>query len=163
MITIKKLGEERWAEYRELRLEGLKSDSIAFGSAYEEENEMSEEDWKLRMKNALFALSGDRLVGMIVVVNNERIKASHIANIFGVYVRKEYRGQKIGKKLMEAALKTTQKNQNFVKVSLTVNPEQTAAVNLYKSFGFELVGRLKKELKVDNIFYDEVIMEKFLS
>jgi hypothetical protein len=37
LIKITKLPVERWADYRDLRLEALKSDPSAFGSAFEEE------------------------------------------------------------------------------------------------------------------------------
>jgi ribosomal protein S18 acetylase RimI-like enzyme len=43
-----------------------------------------------------------------------------------------------------------------------VNTEQNAAVDLYKQFGFNVVGRLKNELRIDGKFYDELIMEKLL-
>lgn len=41
-----------------------------------------------------------------------------------------------------------------------VNPEQKTAVKLYEKFGFQTVGKLKNELKVEDKFYDEAIMEK---
>ena len=46
MVKVKKLYEKRWKEYRDLRLKALKSDSIAFGSSYEEEAIMTEDEWK---------------------------------------------------------------------------------------------------------------------
>ncbi|HME51088.1 MAG TPA: GNAT family N-acetyltransferase [Candidatus Lokiarchaeia archaeon] len=162
MVEISRIGEERWEEYRELRLAALKSEPIAFGSAFEEEERMSEGDWKQRLKNVLFAVIDDKLIGMIVLVFNSRIKTKHIANIFGVYVENEYRGQGIGKKLMEAVLDAIEENGNIVKINLSVNIQQKAAISLYKECGFETVGILKKELIIDEIFYDELIMEKFL-
>ena len=83
-IVVKKIDADRWMEYRDLRLESLKSDPAAFGSSYEEEKDMTEDEWKRRINNALFALSKDRLIGMIVVVFNDRIKTKHVADIFGV-------------------------------------------------------------------------------
>jgi ribosomal protein S18 acetylase RimI-like enzyme len=160
--VVKKIDANRWIEYRDLRLESLKSDPTAFGSSYEEEKDMTEGEWKRRINNALFALSKDRLVGMIVVVFNDRIKTKHVADIFGVYVNKEYRNRGIGKKLIEGALKIIKRNLNVTKIKLTVNPEQSSAIRLYERFGFESVGRLKNELKVHGRFYDELIMEKLL-
>jgi ribosomal protein S18 acetylase RimI-like enzyme len=162
MIEVKKLPPDRWKEFRELRLEALQNDPLAFGSSYEEEKNLTEDEWKRRIKNTLLALANDTLVGMIVYIIDNKIKTKHIANIFGVYVKKEYRGQGVGKKLIESALKIIQKNSNVSKIKLTVNPEQKAAVKLYETFGFELVGRLKKELKINDKFYDELIMERLL-
>jgi len=99
---------------------------------------------------------------MIVYIIGNKIKTKHIATIFGVYVKKEYRNQSIGKKLIESVLNIIQENKNVSKIKLTVSPEQIAAVKLYEKYGFAVVGRLKKELKVDGKFYDELIMEKLL-
>lgn len=162
MIKVENLPPDRWKEFRELRLEALQNDPLAFGSSYEEEKNLIEDEWKRRIKNTLFALANDKLVGMIVYIIDNKIKTKHIATIFGVYVKKEYRGQGIGKKLIESALVIIQKNVTVSKIKLTVNPEQKAAVKLYETFGFETVGRLKKELKVDDKFYDEFVMERLL-
>ncbi|MFX1453530.1 MAG: GNAT family N-acetyltransferase, partial [Promethearchaeota archaeon] len=66
MIEVKKLSSDRWKNYRDLRLEALKSDPIAFSSSYEEEKIFPEKIWKKRINNALFAILNDKLVGMIV-------------------------------------------------------------------------------------------------
>ncbi len=159
---VKKLSSDRWKDYRDLRLEALKSDPTAFGSSYEEEKSLSEEEWRKRIQNALFAMSNDEPIGMIVFIFGNKIKTKHTANIFGVYVSDNYRGEGVGKKLLESVLLLIQENKDIAKVKLTVNPEQKVAVKLYEKYGFELVGRSKKELKVNDKFYDELIMEKFL-
>jgi len=162
MIKIKKLPSNKWKKYKDLRLGALKKDPTAFGSSYEEELKLSESEWKKRIKNTLFALDGNKAVGMIVYVLNKKQKIRHIANIFGVYVKKEYRSQGIGKKLIESALSQIRKNRNTIKIDLTVNPKQKEAVKLYKKYGFRIVGVLKKDLFVNKKFYDELVMEKFL-
>jgi ribosomal protein S18 acetylase RimI-like enzyme len=132
MIEIRKLPPERWKDFCNLRLEALQSDPLAFASSYEEEKLLKPEEWKKRVDNTLFALSNDTPVGMIVYIFNDKIKVIHIANIYGVYVKKEYRGQGIGKRLVEGALRIIQQNANVTKIHLTVTTEQTAAIALYK-------------------------------
>lgn len=162
MIEVKKLSDDRWKDYQDLRLAALKSDPIAFGSSYEEEIIISEEEWKKRIKNTLFALLNDKPIGMIVYIFDSKLKTKHVANIFGVYVKKEYRGQGIGKKLIESAISLIKKNKNIVKIKLNVNPEQKATVKLYEKYGFKTVGMLKNELYINGKFYDELIMEKLV-
>lgn len=41
MIEIEKLDDGHWEEYRELRLEALKKEPMAFSSSYEEELELT--------------------------------------------------------------------------------------------------------------------------
>jgi ribosomal protein S18 acetylase RimI-like enzyme len=162
MIKISKLPPEEWKKLRDLRLEALQSDPLAFVNSYEEERLLKPEEWKKRVDNTLVAFSKDTAIGMIVYIIDSKIKARHIARLYGVYVRKKDRGQGVGKKLVQGALKGIQQNPNISKIHLTVNAEQTVAVALYKQFGFELTGILKKELQFDGKFYDELILEKYL-
>lgn len=162
MIEIRKLHPERWKDFQDLRLEALQSDPLAFSSSYDEEKLLTTDEWKKRVDNTLFALSNDTPVGMIVYIFNDKIKTNHIANVYGVYVKKEYRGQGIGKQLVEEALKIIQQNAKVSKIHLTVTAEQTAAIALYKKYGFIVVGKLEKELQINGKFYDELVMEKFL-
>jgi ribosomal protein S18 acetylase RimI-like enzyme len=162
MIEVKTISEERWQDYRDLRLEALKKDPLAFGSSWEEETGLSEAVWRRRIKNTFFALDQDKLVGTIVWVQETMIKAKHVANIYGVYVAEEYRGWGVGKKLMDAALAHAKESDGVIKVKLAVNPTQKAAVKLYQSYGFKIAGKVKKELYIDGRFYDELIMEKML-
>ena len=162
MIEVKKLPAKRWKDCRDLRLDALKKDAAAFGSAYEEEKNFSESEWKRRAKNTLFALSDNFPVGMIVYVFNDKIKIRHIANIYGFYVKQSYRNLGAGKRLIETALSFIMKNKNIIKISLNVNPRQKSAVRLYKKFSFKVVGVMKKDLFVNGKFYDELILEKFI-
>ena len=162
MIIIKKLLADRWEDYRDLRLEALKQDPNAFGSSYEEEVILSKDVWEKRIKDVLFALSNNKPIGMIVFIFDKKMKTKHIANIYGVYVKKEYRGLGIGSKLIKSAISKIMKNKTIIKIKLKVNPKQKAAVNLYMKFGFTVAGRLKKELIVNSRFYDDLIMEKII-
>ncbi len=161
-IKIKKLNKNRWKDYRDLRLEALKKEPTAFGSSYDEEKNLSGEEWKKRIKNVLFALSKDKLIGMIVYIRENKIKTKHTANIFGVYVAREYRGYWVGKKLIDSVLVRTRKSKGVLKIKLTVNPKQKAALKLYQNCGFKIVGKMKKELYIGGKFYDELMMEKVL-
>lgn len=161
-VELTRLSEDRWEDYRELRLASLKSEPLAFASSYEDEKDLSEDEWKRRIKNTLFAVLNNRLVGMIVYVGNNKLKTIHVIDIFGVYVSREYRGQGVGKKLIEGVLTEVQKSRGIKKIKLTISPEQKAAVNLYQQYGFKTVGQCKKELYIEGRFYDLLMMEKYL-
>ena len=162
MFVIKKLPVNRWEDYRDLRLEALKKDPTAFESSYEEQRLSKENKWKKGIHNVLFAVSDGTPIGMIVYVFEDKMKTKHIANIYGVYVKKEFRGMGIGRQLIESAISMIKQNKNIIKINLTVNPKQKAALGLYKKFGFRKVALLKKDMYVNGKFYDELIMEKFL-
>lgn len=159
-IKIGRLPEFEWKKYKEIRLNALKNDSIAFGSSYEEEKDREDEVWRTRIKDALFALNSENEpVGLLAFLFNTRVKTKHRADIFSVFVTPEYRGIGIGKKLMNEALRMIKENKKVIKVNLTVNPLQIPAVKLYESFGFKMIGKLSKELFIEGKYYDELLME----
>jgi ribosomal protein S18 acetylase RimI-like enzyme len=162
MITVKKLDEANWQDFRDLRLEALKTEPIAFSSSYEEEQFLPEPAWRERIKNVLFAMSDNKPVGMAANFRDNRIKTNHVCEIWGMYVRKEYRRQGIDKKLLEAVLEEIQNLKGVTKIIIGVNPAQISTEHLYLKYGFCVVGHLKKEIHVNGNFYDELILEKYL-
>ena len=159
-IIISRLSEEEWEKYRDIRLEALKNDSIAFGSSFEEEKEREAAVWRSRIKDALFALNqNNEPVGLLAFLFNNRKKTKHRADIFSVYVKPDYRGKRIGFRLIEETLKLIKENKDIIKVNLTVNPLQLSAIKLYEAFGFKRVGTLSKEIQIGGKYYDEDLME----
>ena len=104
MITIISIPKTRWKEYRDLRLEALKNYPPMFGSLYEDEVKFKEKEWTYRMDSdhseMLFALDDDKLIGTVAYFREPRKTQNHIANIVGMYVKKEYQRKGIGKKLL---------------------------------------------------------------
>jgi len=160
LIRITRLSQDRWRDHRDLRLRALKAVSSAFGSSYEEEVKHPEEVWRSRIANVFFAVADGKPVGMMSLVFNDRIKTRHIAHIYGVYVDRSHRGKGIGRALLERTLSEAGKKRGIIKIQLSVNPALRPAVALYKSAGFEVVGRTRKELRIGNRFYDLLTMEK---
>ncbi|MBT8379854.1 MAG: GNAT family N-acetyltransferase [Ignavibacteria bacterium] len=160
MLQINKLPEEKWDDFKSLRLEALQKDPLAFGSSYTEEIEFTEDIWKNRLQNTLFAIQENKLIGMVSFLVNQKSKLNHTAEIYGVYVKYEFRNKKIGKQLIETAINLIRQNRTIKKIKLVVSAIQESAVNLYIQLGFEIVGTLKNELKVDDNFYDALVMEK---
>ncbi len=161
MIGIRWLGGDDWAAYRDIRLESLKMDPDAFGSAYEEELQFSKKEWSARASKSLAAFSGDHILGILTLALNNRPKHRHVAEIYGVYVRGASRGTGVGSSLMEAAMEMSKKH-GAKKVKVDVNPHQKAALRLYLKYGFKEVGRLRKELMINGRFYDVLMLEKFI-
>lgn len=162
MITITRLPADRWGEYRALRLLALQSDPAAFGSSYEEEKDLPKSEWQDRMKQVLFALDNDELVGMVKVVRESKAKLCHLVNVFSVYVSASYRSKGVGGKLLSAAIDWSIAQKGVRKLRLAVNIENQAARALYEKFGFEIVGQVRDEILVDGKYIDELIMEKYL-
>jgi len=165
-MEIVKLNPEDWKKFRDLRLEALKEDSVAFGSSYEEKAEQSDEEWQQKLKNpknlVIAAFDNSQIIGMVCAYQEKGEKLKHIAYVWGVYLRKDYRGKGIGEKLMEALLDEIAKNKEIEKLNLNVNTSQQSAVKLYEKMGFQIVGTFHKEMKIDGKYFDDYAMEKLL-
>ena len=53
-------------------------------------------------------------------------------------------------------------NKVISRLDLDVSSTQKNAINLYKSFGFKKIGVKHKEIKDKGLYYDQVVMEKFI-
>ncbi|MGB3152557.1 MAG: GNAT family N-acetyltransferase [Maribacter sp.] len=79
---------------------------------------------------------GTQLVG-IAMMANYKVVSGYKGMIEDVVVSEEFRGQRIGKKLMEKLLEQAKKRK-LNDVLLFSGHHRTAAINLYKSLGFKL-------------------------
>ena len=168
-MTITTLRPEEWKVYKSLRLEGLKESPLAFGKTYEEEVAIEDDIWKDRLirtqKGELwhfFAKHEDTCVGMIGGYRDPLKKFNHIVHIVSVYVRPEFRGMGIGKKLFTEFMNAVQKDTTVKKVKLMVVDSQDAAKHMYEAAGFRQVGIQQQELHHEGVYYDEIIMEKII-
>jgi ribosomal protein S18 acetylase RimI-like enzyme len=81
-------------------------------------------------------MQADRPIGTMSAFITEDA-GEKTATIVGVFVAKESRGSGIGGQLLHEVLqKLRQDYGDDLKIKLTVNTEQTAAVHLYEKFGF---------------------------
>ncbi|ADL12165.1 GNAT family N-acetyltransferase [Acetohalobium arabaticum] len=77
----------------------------------------------------------DKPVGLAEVLRD--FEDSELVYLFGLSIRREYRNQGLGSKLLEYILQQL-REEGFDKLELTVAPDNQSAYSLYKSkFGFE--------------------------
>ncbi len=94
---------------------------------------------------------------MIGVNRSPLPKLSHVANIWGMYVRAERRGSGLAARLMETALEAASSAKT---VKLSVVTTNRAAYALYRSFGFTEWVTDTAALCVDGKFHDEFLMRR---
>ena len=82
----------------------------------------------------LLAKRGDHVLGCIAL----RALAPGVAEVKRLFVRPQARGTGVGKALVKAAIATAQR-LGHGEIKLDTLPEMTAAIALYKSFGFVAV------------------------
>ncbi len=162
-VKILYLPVSRWRELREIRLESLAVEPIAFGSDFSEEKDSPKKKYvdRLKEKNSIFAEVDGKLAGFVGLRQGHKKRAKHTAELGPLYVRKEFRRMGLGKKLLDFAFKKAKK-KGVEKVKLWVNTANKPAVAFYKRAGFKKAGLLKKDYKINGKYYDYLVMEKWI-
>lgn len=106
----------------------------------------------------LLAFINNKLVGSAAIDLEDKVE-SHVG-VFGITVAKEYRGDGIGKLLLENILKESKKIKKLKIIKLQVYSPNILAQNLYKKFGFIEYGRLPGGIKYRNKYVDAILMYK---
>jgi putative acetyltransferase len=90
---------------------------------------------------------------------NRRPRLSHVAGL-GMMVLDDWQGQDIRSALVQAALDLADRWLNLLRLELTVYTDNTAAITLYKKFGFEIEGTNRKAAFRDGLFVDTLMMAR---
>ncbi len=158
-VRVRTLGPKDAVAARDLRLEGLRLSPQNFGSSWEEEATQPLAWWESRLGGSalwLGAETGNELAGLAVVSLNQGLKRAHNGEIGAVYVAERFRRRGVAFALMQSAMEYLKSRALFA--TLTVNEQNHEARRLYERSGFVVCGQLERELIVDGVFYDELLM-----
>lgn len=109
----------------------------------------------------LLAFHNDKLIGLGDITMKDKIE-KHVG-LFGLTVTKEYRGEGIGKLLLNLIIENAKKYLPEIKIiQLGVFANNCPAKNLYKKFGFKEFGKLPKGIIHKEKFVDHVYMHREL-
>lgn len=101
-----------------------------------------------------------RVVAVASISVNKSNRVRHSGGM-GIMVGKEYQGKGIGKALMGALLDLSDNWLMLVRVELGVFTDNEKAINLYKSFGFEIEGTKKYSIIRNGKYDDEYLMARY--
>ncbi|MEK9175994.1 MAG: GNAT family N-acetyltransferase, partial [Patescibacteria group bacterium] len=99
-IEIKKLSANDWQIFKELRLQMLKEEPQAFARTYDEVSKRTDEEWKENTENEEAGILAVWLDGKLAGMNGYYYPERSIVEIWGMFIRKQFRGMGLGKKLM---------------------------------------------------------------
>lgn len=175
-ISIVEPSPDDWAALRDLKLKSLEQEPIAFEDVEqgkEKYTARAEEEWREILSGHMsggragevlnmFAKdeSDNKYAGMVSAIIPENSK---VATVQHMYVDKEgYRGQGIGKQLLQALIEKIRSKGNVEKIELQVVATQEAAIGLYISLGFKEVGKVEGGVQRGDEHYEEIEMELIL-
>ncbi|MFK7602885.1 GNAT family N-acetyltransferase [Deinococcus sp. SM5_A1] len=133
------------AVYSEVRLAALRCDPDAFITTAAEFESRTLESISAQLRHqpvfvTFGAFVGSELVGVLSLGREERPRLKHRANIFGVSVAPQARGQGCADALMRAGLAYARTWDGVTSVHLSVTETQTTARRLYERHGFQVWG-----------------------
>jgi len=159
LIKVRRLAADDVADYRELRLEGLKSHPEAFGALWEDESARPAPWWTARLETStVFGgwIDESPLLGVAGFDVNGAAKRRHKGILWGMYVRPQGRGSELAASLVQRVI--AHARTLVEEINLTVVASNAAALRLYGKAGFEQYGLERRALKIGDAYYDEVFM-----
>jgi ribosomal protein S18 acetylase RimI-like enzyme len=167
-MNIRRLHVDDAATFQALRLAALLDAPEAFMASHEEEKDLPLSTVARRLEDlpghAVFgAFDGERLVGMVGVAREARIKMAHKAYVWGMYVSAAARGHGVARQLMAAALALARATEGIAKVTLSVDAANVAAIALYESLGFVVFAREADAVRLGSEQRDDLQMHLRLS
>jgi RimJ/RimL family protein N-acetyltransferase len=159
LLKVRRLKADDVADYRELRLEGLKRHPEAFGSSWEDESAKPVSWWAERLETSMVLggwIDDSPLLGVAGLHLQTAAKLRHKGILWGMYVRPQARGSELAASLVQRVIE--QARPLVEEINLTVVASNATAHRLYSAAGFQQYGLERRALKVGDTYYDEVLM-----
>ena len=160
-------------DYQKLRLKSFQEVPLAFSESYEDEvqRDRASFEQELMVEGSppeQFILGAfdelHQLVGFVKFRRDKRSKARHKSMIHAMYVAPVYRGQQIGKQLVDELLSRVKQLKGLEQIHLWVLHAHTSAADFYKKCGFISQGTLvKNDLKIGDRYVDAEYMVMYLN
>jgi len=163
IVVIRQSGLADAANFRELRLGALLDSPTAFSMDYERASHQPMKHWEDSlvmddMESAIFFAEHDgHLLGMSGIIRGRSPKTKHSADICGVYVAPQWRGQHVAEELIHSCREWA-KAREIVILRLAVVATNEPAIRCYERCGFTTYGTEPRSLLYEGKFYDEYLM-----
>lgn len=167
-VTVREAREEDGDALFNLYLEALREHPDAFAADHRQ-TAGDRLIWVRRLRRNLeeetgticLAIHGETLVGMSGIYRRSLARMQHVATIWGMYVRPNWRGRGVGGRLLQANVAWAQQNGVRV-VRLAVVAGNTAAIRCYAENGFTVYGVEPEALRHGDAYHDELLMARRL-
>jgi ribosomal protein S18 acetylase RimI-like enzyme len=164
--VIRPLAEADASAYQELRLRALREHPDAFTSSYEEDRTRPLAWARSRIVPSaeaphnfvLGAFAQGKLVGILGMSVEPRIKIRHKGYVFGMYVAPEHAGRGVGRQLMTFCIARAAGIPVLEQLHLTVTESNARARSFYEQAGFRSFGVERNAVKIGERYFDKCHM-----
>jgi ribosomal protein S18 acetylase RimI-like enzyme len=135
-ITVRRLREDEWEQYKTARLSALEESPEAFAATVEEERGYDEEFWRARLQRSqrLLAEVEGQTVG-VVSVGQAQEGNDRVAELFGLWVAPSARGTGVATQLVQAGADEA-RSQGRTHLAYWVGSDNGRAVAFASGAGF---------------------------
>ncbi|WP_430443065.1 MAG: N-acetyltransferase family protein [Pseudomonas piscis] len=157
-IEIRRLQADDVEDFRTIRLSSLKKAPEMFGTVYCDEAKKPVRAFLGRLIDAVVfgAYVDDKIVGLMVLKQENGIKDAHKSYLSGVFVEPELRNLGIANALLDKVIEYAE--EHVEQIMLTVVEGNNAAISLYKKYGFVPYGVEPRAMKTEQGYLNEVLM-----
>lgn len=85
----------------------------------------------------------------------------HVAHIYSLFVRENYRNKGVGQRLMEVLMARLW-DIEISNLLLEISSNDPRVLQFYKNLGFDLVGTMKQRYLVRGVYHDSHLMQRLL-
>ena len=145
-----------WEQVRSIYLEGVAAGNSTFETeapSWEKWDEGHHQFARLVMRD------GERVVGWAALSPVSKRNVYRGVAEVTVYVTESARGQGIGRTLLEALIKESERN-NIWTLQASIFPENSASVKLHLACGFREVGRRERIATLNGVWRDTLLFER---
>lgn len=145
---------------------GGESDFLSYGRGefnytIEQERQVIREYSEGKNKLFLVAVIDKKICGALTFWGNSRKRLEHWGE-FGISVQKKYWNKGIGHILIDTMIKWAEEGGIVKKIDLCVREDNYTAISLYEDMGFEVEGKIRKAIKIDEKYYDFLYMGRII-
>jgi len=166
---IEKLNPKRWQEYKQLKLESLTEEPLAFSPGLKEYETYDDKRWQVELKKLseyphtlIFVEADGELIGLGGIYYYQQESFKHNIFLQSLYVKPNWRGKRIGTKIIQFEIDIATRNPIIKNILCEIFSSQGESIKLHQKFGFELVGTIKNFICQNGKCYDKCNFQKIL-